>query len=468
VRQRFSNDVWLIHDEDSDKPNFSIPAYPIYGAIKSYWEANGWLGEPTTSPYRNAGGQLEQHFRFGYVISGGTPETTWATRWPSAQACTNQGLWRLEVTNLLDLGDTRWPPDQNLTAGPSTVVCVDMNKPGYALYHDVGVYEATNPQNQTGDAQGAWGDHWFARITGTITNLPSHGFYRVSAACDDGCDIQIKSATYAGWTQRITSWRDQPAMHLGSMWAQKGDQVDITWYEHTGLARVWLKIGSSALTLPPLATQCDARIKLANGAPVTNRVTTPLTISAPDAAEMKISHREDMSDATWQPYAPSLEWELVPANEVVTRTVYAQFRDASEQTLCQGAILSDDIVLDTLAPTGTAAIQSSDALTVTLLLDGRDQPEGSGVDAVMIRPITPDNPMTDIAELPENAWQPYSTPMTIFKPMTSVAMTQLAYQVWFRDAAGNVSESIIITEPQVEDPPQDEQPRQIYLPLVIR
>jgi hypothetical protein len=76
--------------------------------------------------------------------------------------------------------------------------------------------------------------------------------------------------------------------------------------------------------------------------------------------------------------------------------------------------------------------------------------------------------MTDIAELPENAWQPYSTPMTIFKPMTSVAMTQLAYQVWFRDAAGNVSESIIITEPQVEDPPQDEQPRQIYLPLVIR
>jgi hypothetical protein len=260
------------------------------------------------------------------------------------------------------------------------------------------------------------------------------------------------------------------------MWAQKGDQVDITWYEHTGLARVWLKIGSSALTLPPLATQCDAHIKLADGAPVTNRVTNPLTISAPDAAEMKISHREDMSDATWQPYAPSLEWELAPANEVVTRTVYAQFRDASEQTLCQGAILADNILLDTLPPNGTVNIATNAAMTATLQLVANDQMDGSGIWSVAIQPVTPETPAVDPATLPEEAWQVYSSTITIFKPMSFegsepeahlAAISELTYQISFRDAAGNISEPVTITVPHVESPP-DEQPRQIYLPLVIR
>ena len=470
VRQDFSSGVALIHDEGADTPIRSIPAYPIYGVIKSYWEANlATLGAPTTNQFLNGVGQLEQHFRKGYVISGGALSNTWVTPWPTEQECTNRGLMRLEVVNLLDLGTSSWPPAKNVTAGPSTVVCPSTSKGGYALFYDVGTGPAAN-------AQGVWSDYWIARLSGKISGLPASGFYLASAACDDGCDIQIASAAFPWWTQRITSWRDQPAALVGRAWVQNGDKINISWYDHGSLARVWLKLGSSALSMPPLAAQCDARIAIADGAPVINTLTTTLTLSVTDALEMKVSQLDTLSDATWQPYTTTLPLQLAASSSILTQTVYAQFRDTTGATLCQGAILADDTLFDPLPPTGTATVAANDAVSVTLTLDATDQTDGSGVASVAIVPVTPGQPATDPTTLPNEAWQAYSANVTITKPMgyeatdpatqaSIAATTDLTYQVWFRDAVGNIAAPLTVTVPYVAPAVTT---LKVYLPALSR
>ena len=503
VRQDFSNGVSLIHDEGADRPANSVPAYPIAGDFRTYWEQNlQQLGPPTSNQIRNGSGQDEQHFRHGRVrrISGRLV----FDRWPTEADCVRQGRWRLEVTNLfhfphgVDTGrGMTWPPNQNLSAGPSMVTCVAPTRSGYALFYDV-EWESPYFERSTYD-QGLWRNHWMARLSGKISGLPTSGFWPVSAACDDGCVIDIHSQTFPWWRQQIASWRDQPASHLGQVWVQNGDQVNVTWYEREGMARVWLKQGLQALTLPPLSAQCDAQIRIADGAPVINTPATTLTITAADAAEMKVSRLEDLSDASWQPFTTTLDWQLEPANGVMTHTVYAQFRDDTEETLCQGAIISDDILLDTLPPTGTATIAANDAISVTLQLDASDQPDGSGVAYVAIFPVLPDEDaqLSELGELPEEVWQAYEPQITIFKPMTLMGETEVNYRIWFRDAAGNIAEPITVAVPQVEPPPPpdkptpddptpddptpddptpdkpnpppaDERSQSVYLPLVIR
>lgn len=494
VRQDFSNGVSLIHDEDADRPANSVPAYPIAGAFRTYWEQNlQQLGAPTSNQIRNGSGQDEQHFRHGRVrrISGRLV----FDRWPTEADCVRQGRWRLEVINLFHFFpngvDTRrgmtWPPNQNLSAGPSMVTCVAPTKPGYALFYDV-KEESPYFERSTHD-QGLWRNHWLARLSGKVSGLPASNFVQVSAACDDGCVIDIRSQTFPSWRQQIASWRDQPASHLGRAWVQNGDQVNVTWYEREGMARVWLKQGLQALTLPPLSAQCDAQIRIADGAPVINTPATTLTITAADAAEMKVSRLEDLSDASWQPVTTTLDWQLEPATGVMTHTVYAQFRDDTEETLCQGAIIADDILLDTLPPTGTATIAANDAISVTLQLDAGDQPDGSGVAYVAIFPVLADEEaqLSALDELPEEIWQAYEPQITVFKPMTLMGEIEVNYQIWFRDAAGNVAEPITVAVPQVEPPPPPDDPtpddptpddpnppptdgrsQLVYLPLVIR
>ncbi len=468
VRQDFSNGVSLIHDEGADNPIRSIPAYPIYGAMRSYWEGHPNLGAPTTNQFRNAVGQQEQHFRNGVAFTGGALSNTWADPWPTAQDCTNRGLWRLEVFNLSDLSDLgsgSWPPAKNITAGPSTVVCPSTSRSGYALFYDVGLGAAAS-------VQGVGADYWMARLSGKISGLPSSGFYLASAACDDGCDMQITSAAFSWWTQRITSWRDQAATLVGRAWVQNRDQVDISWYDHGSLARVWLKLGTSALTMPPLSAQCNASINIADGAPVINTLATSLTISATDALDMKISQLADLSDASWQPYTTTLPIQLAPSSSIITQTVYAQFRDTTGASLCQGAIMADDILLDPLPPSGIAIITANDSHSVTLQLDASDQTDGSGVMQVAIQPVTPGQPAIDPATLPDVAWQSYSAAVTLFKPLSfesSSTSTQavsttsdLTYQVWFRDAAGNIAAPLTVTVPYITST------HQIYLPLIRR
>ncbi|WP_129632455.1 M23 family metallopeptidase [Candidatus Oscillochloris fontis] len=463
VRQDFSSGVSLIHDEGADNPIYSIPAYPIYGAIKSYWEANLWLGAPTTNQFRNSVGQQEQHFRAGLVLSGGALSNTWSNKWQTAQDCASRGLWRLEVINLLDLGNSPWPPNQNSSAGPSTVVCLSTSKSGYAFFYDVGAGPAAV-------AQGIEADHWMARLSGEISGIPSNLIFPARAACDDGCTIQITSANASWLTQRIVSWRDQAASSLNPLvGVRNGDRVNVTWYEHAGLARAWLKIGPTAMMVPPMAATCDASIAIADNAPMIRTPATTLTINAPGAAEMKVGHLADLSDAIWQPYAATIPLQLASSSSVITQTVYAQFRDSTAEPLCQGGMLSTDVVLDPLPPTGTVAIADNNAILVTLQLAASDQPDGSGIESVAIMPIEPGQPAIDPTTLPDVAWQAYSSSVSIPKPMsydvTQGATTNLTYQVWFRDAVGNIAAPLTVTVPYVAPlaPTYN-----VYLPLIRR
>ena len=478
VRQDFSGGISLIHDESADSPIRSVPAYPIFGAIRTYWEQNSWLGAPTSHMVTNLNGEVEQHFRSGWVKHSNAQQREWSGQWPTDATCTNQGQWRLEFIKLYQAAQgvgsgMTWPPNQNSTAGPSMVVCASPQRSGYAMFYDVG---SGSPYNLSNYEYMLWNDYWITRLSGKISGLPASGFYLASAACDDGCDIQVKSTAFPWWNQRITSWRDQPAALVGRAWVQNGDQVNITWYERTGLARVWLKLGSSALTMPPLAAQCDASIKIADGAPVINTLTTTLTLSVTDAVEMKVSQLDTLSDATWQPYTTTLPLQFATSSSILTQTVYAQFRDTTGATLCQGAVLADETLYDALPPMGTATVAANDAVSVTLTLTATDQTDGSGVASVAVLPVTPGEPATDLTTLPDEAWQAYSANVTITKPMgyeatdpatqaALAATTDLTYQVWFRDAVGNIAAPLTVTVPYVAPAVTT---LKVYLPLVIR
>lgn len=455
TRQVFSNGAWLIQDEDADYGyRHTLPAYPIEGAIRDYWQTRGWLGAPTSNPFYNAVGQREQHFRNGYVISNGTLAGTSHYPWPSS--CSGSTPWRLEVRNVLKLpgasyindpvapanfasGSSQWPPFIQMPGGPTTVVCANMSRPGYLLYYDVGSGPAVSNQ-------GVWADQWTARISGVVSGLPT-GYWPVSAACDDGCRIRVNGTTY------IYSWRDQTPSHLGWFYVKNGDLVEIDWYENTGSAAIWLKMGTSALILPPLDVTCDARIWVADGASVTAVPTVTLTISATDAVEMRLGNSEaEVVSAPWQPYTTTVEWILEPSEDVITRTVYAQFRDASENILCNSAILKDDVLLDPLPPQGQVQIASRTPVTFTLRLEAADQEPGSMVKDMLVIEGDETALINNPGEWPwlENAWLPYAEELV-------VAAVPL-YQVWFRDGAGNVSSRILLEGPAYK----------VFLPMVMR
>lgn len=478
VRQDFANGVSLIHDEGADDPPRSLPAYPIYGKFRPYWEQNSWLGTPTSNQITNGLGQQEQHFRNGWITYDGRSLSS--GRWPSEDDCTSQGKWRLEVANLFHFEHgvgagtgISWPPNRNLKAGPSLVVCVSPQRSGYAMFFDVGS-ESPYFQRSTYD-QGLWRDHWIARLSGKLSNLPLP-YYIASAACDDGCNIEVQSAKFPTWKQQITSWRDQAATStVGRFWVGNGDRVNITLYERSGLARVWLKLGPSAL-LPPLSAQCDASISIADSAPVINTDGATLTLSAADASEVRLSNRADLSDASWQPYTTTLEWSLEPAQGPLVRSVYVQFRDSDERPLCSGAILADDILVDPLPPTGTVTLEENTWETARLSIKAADQDEGSGVRLMALQITAPDMPTLNPADLPEEAWQEVTETVTINKPMgyetanpldgsMLTTVNDLTYQIWFRDAAGNTSAPVTMVVPHIAAPLAS---NAIYLPLVRR
>jgi hypothetical protein len=480
VRQRFSNNVWLIHDEEADKNyRHTIPAYPINGAIKTYWESHGSLGAPTTNPFVNTAGQREQHFRNGYVIENGN--TAFSVPWQSS--CPANSPWRLEVRNVLRLpgnqindivpieliaqgGSPREFP-RDLPGGASVVVCEPMARDGYVLYYNRGTLPAVNNQ-------GIWSDHWNARIQGTIANLPDDNYWQVEIACDDGCIITKQSKSYGTTYRRtlVNSWRDQAPVTLGRHWVRNGDVLDIKWYENGGAAAVWLKrtgatLSASVPFLPPtLLPDCDAQVSIDNDVSAINSLSTTLTFTGTNIFEMRVGNQEDLSDVTWQPYSPTLQWQFEPANGMATRMVYAQFRDTNRDPLCDAGTLSDDVLFDPLPPTGSAELLASDEVSATLKLQASDSVDGlslqtddpvvgSTVPFVAILETDSENLINDPVELSEWVWQPYSETVTVSNAPL--------YQIWFRDGAGNVSQPVTVEGTLVISNDQS-----IYLPLVIR
>jgi hypothetical protein len=87
-------------------------------------------------------------------------------------------------------------------------------------------------------------------------------------------------------------------------------------------------------------------ISINGDAVYTNSRAVTLTLSAADASEMMISEDRDFSDASYEPYAASRDFELSPGDGI--KKVYVKFKDAAgNETTGE---ISDTIILDTHRP----------------------------------------------------------------------------------------------------------------------
>ena len=95
-------------------------------------------------------------------------------------------------------------------------------------------------------------------------------------------------------------------------------------------------------------------ISVNNGALFTNVTAVTLTLTAPPGTtEMMISNDGGFSGAQWEPFAAQKPWVLTSYGEtVLTGVVYARFKTAGTVS----ALYTDDIVLDTTAPTGSVTV----------------------------------------------------------------------------------------------------------------
>ncbi len=119
-------------------------------------------------------------------------------------------------------------------------------------------------------------------------------------------------------------------------------------------------------------------IAINSGAAAVNTTTVTLNLSAADAqtgvTQMRFSN-DGAAWSSWVPYAATYPWTLTAGDG--TKTVYAQFMNNVELT---STSVSDTILLDTTAPSGTISINSGAAytnnLTVMLTLSASDALSG--------------------------------------------------------------------------------------------
>jgi hypothetical protein len=148
--------------------------------------------------------------------------------------------------------------------------------------------------------------------------------------------------------------------------------------------------------------------------------------------------------SAWESFGISKTYAL-PAGDG-TKTVHVQYRDGAG--LLSSGVISDDIILDTTAPTGTITIDGGKAKTnstsVVLTLTSFDI---SGVVDMRF----------SIDGTSWSAWEPFSTSKDYFIPSGEGLKT---VYVQYRDAAGLVSTAAIMDDITYEeskgsDPPED-------------
>lgn len=100
---------------------------------------------------------------------------------------------------------------------------------------------------------------------------------------------------------------------------------------------------------PPLACEIPS-VRINNGASFTNILSVSLNLCAPHATVMLLSSAEDLSGATWEPYATTRNWVLPDAGQFTApRFIYAVFKDADGTV---HGVYMDDIIYDPNLPSG--------------------------------------------------------------------------------------------------------------------
>ena len=178
-----------------------------------------------------------------------------------------------------------------------------------------------------------------------------------------------------------------------------------------------------SIHLGPFRPTCSITIN--DDAPFTKSITVSVKTTAEsaygDVTDIRLSNDGSSWD-TWQPFDPSLHWDIETGDG--TKTVYVQVKDVQE---VESQPCTDSIILDTEPPTGAIIINAGDAyatsFNVTLALTAEDTLSG----------------LTDMA-FRENAgwteWEPFANTRNW---TLSSGDGDKSVGVRFRDAAGNYS-----------------------------
>lgn len=176
---------------------------------------------------------------------------------------------------------------------------------------------------------------------------------------------------------------------------------------------------------PPTAT-----IAINGGDTWTSQTLVSLTVPATDnlsgVAEMRFSN-DSLTWGPWTPYANPAPWTIATGDGL--QGVYAQFRDAVQNTTTTGAALYDSILLDQTPPTGDGLINNgapwTNSTSVVMTLSYTD---GAGIGVADVR-----------FRNNGGAWGPW-TPVAASLPWTMDAGDGIqSVDTQFRDALGNVS-----------------------------
>ncbi len=180
--------------------------------------------------------------------------------------------------------------------------------------------------------------------------------------------------------------------------------------------------GSPAgVSIPDISPPTGTSITINDGAVATNNRSVTLKLSATDATDMLISNSSSLS-GTWERYASSKSWILTSGDG--DKTVYARFRDVDGN---ESDTVSDNITLDTEAPSGSidinggASVTISRSVTLTLFRDDASEMRISNSSSFA------------------GTWETYASTKAWI--LTSGDGVKTVY-AQLRDAAGNVSSTI--------------------------
>ena len=203
---------------------------------------------------------------------------------------------------------------------------------------------------------------------------------------------------------------------------------------------------------PTHASSCT--LSIGQGAVFTGQLAVQIHTMVANAAEVQLSNDGGFSGAFWQPYADTINWTVSdPGQKIVTLLVYARFRDAAGNPLCNNSALTDDIIYDplpptvrivALAPTNRTNGSATPPVAGVLTLAAEDQVGGSGVAEMRL------GYQADLSALP---W-------VSFRDVTQldhIAGSTLFVEV--RDGVGN--RSVTVSR-------QFDMPGLLYLPLIKR
>jgi len=202
-------------------------------------------------------------------------------------------------------------------------------------------------------------------------SLPPGLSINAGAACTNSTAVTL-SITCGGWPE--VRFRNDPG--TWGAWEPCAATKAWTLLPGDGLKRVCVQSRDAALNesvescdeiLLDTAAPSAAAISINAGAPCTNSLNVTLSLSATDAAEMRV--RDDPgSYGAWETYATTKAWTL-PAGDG-TKTVCVQYRDDCGN---MSAEVCDSITLDTVAPSapaisinGGAACTNSTSVTLSV------------------------------------------------------------------------------------------------------